>query len=94
MAAKFDIADLERRMRGSLDQLKKELSGLRTGRASAHLLDPVMVTIYGARMPDRAMRDRFDARRQNDLCAGVGQKPSCGCRKRHSRGQPWRQPSD
>ena len=51
MAAKFDIADLERRMRGSLDQLKKEIVGLRTGRASSHLLDPVTVSIYGARMP-------------------------------------------
>lgn len=51
MAAKFEIADLERRMRGSLDQLKKELTGLRTGRASSHLLDPVQVSIYGARMP-------------------------------------------
>ena len=51
MAVKFDIADLERRMRGSLEQLKKELTGLRTGRASAHLLDPVQVSIYGARMP-------------------------------------------
>ena len=51
MAAKFDLADLERRMRGSLEQLKKELTGLRTGRASSHLLDPVMVSIYGAKMP-------------------------------------------
>ncbi len=51
MAPKFEIADLERRMRGSLDQLKKEITGLRTGRASSHLLDPVTVSIYGARMP-------------------------------------------
>ncbi len=51
MVAKFDIAELDRRMRGSLDQLKKELTGLRTGRASSHLLDPVQVSIYGARMP-------------------------------------------
>ena len=51
MAAKFDIGELERRMRGSLDQLKKELTGLRTGRASSHLLDPVQVSIYGSRMP-------------------------------------------
>jgi ribosome recycling factor len=51
MAAKFDIADLERRMRSATDQLKKEFSGLRTGRASSNLLEPVVVTIYGARMP-------------------------------------------
>ncbi|HRK18267.1 MAG TPA: ribosome recycling factor [Hyphomicrobiaceae bacterium] len=51
MAAAFDIKDLERRMRGAVEQLKKEFSGLRTGRASAHLLDPIMVTVYGSKMP-------------------------------------------
>jgi ribosome recycling factor len=50
-AAKFDIKELERRMRGALDALKREFSGLRTGRASASLLDPVVVTVYGAKMP-------------------------------------------
>ena len=50
-AGKFDLKELERRMRGAIDTLKKELSGLRTGRASAHLLDPLMVNVYGARMP-------------------------------------------
>ena len=49
--AKFDIKDLERRMRGAMDQLKKEFSGLRTGRASVNLLDPVVVNVYGAKMP-------------------------------------------
>jgi ribosome recycling factor len=49
--ANFDIKDLERRMRGALDSLKKELSGLRTGRASANLLEPVHVMVYGSRMP-------------------------------------------
>ncbi|HVY43541.1 MAG: ribosome recycling factor [Bacteroidota bacterium] len=50
-ATKFDMKELERRMRGALDALKREFSGLRTGRASANLLDPVVVTIYGAKMP-------------------------------------------
>ena len=50
-AAKFDIKELEKRMRGAIDSLKREFSGLRTGRASASLLDPVVVTVYGARMP-------------------------------------------
>ena len=50
-AANFDIKDLERRMRGALEGFKRELSGLRTGRASANLLEPVQVTVYGARMP-------------------------------------------
>jgi ribosome recycling factor len=51
MATTFDIADLERRMRAAIDTLKKEFSGLRTGRASVHLLDPVQVMIYGSKMP-------------------------------------------
>jgi len=50
-AANFDIKELERRMRVGMDTLKKEFQGLRTGRASTHLLDPVMVNVYGARMP-------------------------------------------
>ena len=50
-AATFDIKELERRMRGALDTFKKELSGLRTGRASTHLLDPLVVNVYGSRMP-------------------------------------------
>jgi ribosome recycling factor len=47
----FDINDLEKRMRGSIEALKRELSGLRTGRASAHLLDPIQVSVYGSKMP-------------------------------------------
>lgn len=50
-AATFDIKELDRRMRGVQDTLKREFAGLRTGRASASLLDPVIVTVYGAKMP-------------------------------------------
>jgi ribosome recycling factor len=50
-AGKFDLKDLERRMRGAIDTLKKEFGGLRTGRASTQLLEPVVVTVYGQRMP-------------------------------------------
>ncbi len=50
-AVKFDIKDLERRMRVAMDQMKKEFSGLRTGRASVNLLDPVVVNVYGSKMP-------------------------------------------
>jgi ribosome recycling factor len=46
-----DINEIKRRMQGASSVLKTELSGLRTGRASAHLLDPVMVEAYGAQMP-------------------------------------------
>ncbi len=45
-----DVSDLKRRMDGALDALKKELSGLRTGRASTNLLEPVTVEAYGSRV--------------------------------------------
>ena len=45
------VTDLRRRMDGALDMLRKEFSGLRTGRASANLLEPVHVEAYGNRMP-------------------------------------------
>jgi ribosome recycling factor len=45
------VTDLRRRMDGALDVLRKEFSGLRTGRASANLLEPVHVEAYGNRMP-------------------------------------------
>ena len=47
----FDMNDLKRRMQGAMQVLKQELSGLRTGRASANLLEPVQVEAYGTRMP-------------------------------------------
>jgi ribosome recycling factor len=49
--AQPDLAGLEKRMGGALDALKKEFGGLRTGRASANLLEPIMVEAYGSRMP-------------------------------------------
>ena len=49
--AKYDKADVERRMAGAVESLKGDLGGLRTGRANTALLDPVMVEVYGAMMP-------------------------------------------
>lgn len=49
--AKYDKADLERRMHGAVEALKSDLSGLRTGRAHTALLDPVTVEVYGSHMP-------------------------------------------
>ncbi len=49
--AKYDKADLERRMAGAVESLKHDLNGLRTGRANTSLLDPVTVEVYGAHMP-------------------------------------------
>ena len=51
MMAEIDLDDIERRMDGALDSLSREFSGLRTGRASANLLDPIMVEAYGSQMP-------------------------------------------
>lgn len=47
----FNKAELQRRMDGAVDVLKSELSGLRTGRASTNMLEPVHVEVYGSRMP-------------------------------------------
>ncbi len=52
MATKsYDIGELEKRMRGVIESLKREFSGLRTGRASVNILDPVTVDVYGQKMP-------------------------------------------
>src|SRR5215207_6690047 len=47
----FDINDIKRRMQGAVSALKHDLGSLRTGRASANLLDPIQVDAYGASMP-------------------------------------------
>lgn len=46
-----DLDSLQRRMDGAIEALKREFAGLRTGRASANLLDPITVEAYGQRMP-------------------------------------------
>src|SRR4028118_1083732 len=47
----YDKADLQRRMHGAVEALKHDLTGLRTGRASTALLEPIHVEVYGANMP-------------------------------------------
>ena len=47
----FDINEVKRRMQGATQSLKHELGGLRTGRASASMLEPVQVEAYGSHMP-------------------------------------------
>ncbi|WP_293866239.1 ribosome recycling factor [uncultured Alsobacter sp.] len=49
--APFDLADIKRRMAGAVQAFSKDLASLRTGRASANLLDPVNVDAYGSMMP-------------------------------------------
>jgi ribosome recycling factor len=51
MTAEFDSSDLSRRMQGAVAALKQELRGLRTGRASTGLVEPVHVEAYGQTMP-------------------------------------------
>lgn len=51
MTTTFDLNDLKRRMQGALQSYRHDLGGLRTGRASASLLDPIQVDAYGAMMP-------------------------------------------
>ncbi len=46
-----DLSDIERRMSGAEEALRREFAGLRTGRASIGLLEPIMVQAYGATMP-------------------------------------------
>lgn len=51
MADGIDLDDVKKRMEASVASFGKDLGGLRTGRASASLLDPVMVDAYGQKMP-------------------------------------------
>lgn len=51
MVDEFNLQDFSRRMDGAINSLKGEFSGLRTGRASASLLDPVVIEVYGSKMP-------------------------------------------
>jgi ribosome recycling factor len=47
----FDLDDVKRRMQGAVNALKHDLGGLRTGRASPSLLEPIQVDAYGSMLP-------------------------------------------
>ena len=49
--ADADLTDIERRMDGAIDALNREFAGLRTGRASTALLEPLTVDAYDSQMP-------------------------------------------
>src|SRR5919106_2032239 len=51
MTTSISTGDLKRRMHGAVEALRHDLAGLRTGRASTALLDPVHVEVYGTNMP-------------------------------------------
>lgn len=51
MSDPTDLNDLKRRMDGAINAFKNDIASLRTGRASANILDPVMVDAYGSKVP-------------------------------------------
>jgi len=51
MSEGTDLKELKRRMDGAIAAFKSDIASLRTGRASANILDPVTVEAYGSRMP-------------------------------------------
>ncbi|MDX0910918.1 ribosome recycling factor [Sinorhizobium medicae] len=51
MSEGVDLKELKRRMDGAISAFKHDIASLRTGRASANVLDPVTVEAYGSRMP-------------------------------------------
>ncbi|MDK4702411.1 MULTISPECIES: ribosome recycling factor [unclassified Rhizobium] len=51
MSEASDLKELKRRMDGAIAAFKSDIASLRTGRASANILDPVVIEAYGSRMP-------------------------------------------
>jgi ribosome recycling factor len=51
MSGAIDLNDIKRRMDGAISAFKSDIASLRTGRASANILDPVVVEAYGSRVP-------------------------------------------
>jgi ribosome recycling factor len=51
MSEGIDIKEIKRRMDGAISSFKSDIASLRTGRASANILDPVTVEAYGSRVP-------------------------------------------
>ena len=47
----LDIGDIEKRMSGAIASLKNDFLSLRTGRASSSMLEPVIVEVYGSKLP-------------------------------------------
>ncbi len=70
----FDLKEIEKRMRDSIEALKRELQGLRTGRANAHLLDTVQVMVYGSRMPINQVATVTVPEAAYDRGAGLGSR--------------------
>jgi hypothetical protein len=72
LRAPFKLDDYKKRMDGAITALGHEFGGLRTGRASPALLDPIMVEAYGASSPLTSGRQRQRARAAHDISQRVG----------------------
>ena len=72
MTTSISTGDLKRRMHGAVEALKHDLAGLRTGRASTALLDPVNVEVYGANDAAQPGGDGVRTRGADAVGAGVG----------------------
>ena len=70
----IDIAALEKRMDGALHALRTEFASLRTGRASASMLDPVMVEAYGSTDAGQPARHHHRARAAHGAGQRLGQE--------------------
>jgi hypothetical protein len=74
MPETFDIKAIEKRMDGAIASLKTEFSGLRTGRASIHLLDTIYVMAYGASTPINQVASVSAVRRAHAERQRLGQE--------------------
>ena len=86
--------DLTRRMDGAIELLKKEFTGLRTGRASPALLEPIRVEAYGNNQPLNQMANVSRRRPGAAHGPGLGQVAGQGGGDRHPRLRPWPEPAD
>ena len=85
MSDGFDLSDLKRRMQGSIASLKHELGGLRTGRASASLIEPVHVDAYGQSMSINQLATISVPEPRDVVGSGLGQGHGRRCRARDPR---------
>jgi ribosome recycling factor len=81
----IDIDDLSRRMDGALAALRHEFSSLRTGRASASLVEPIQVDAYGQMTPDQPAWHRQRARAAHGHDQHLGQGHGRQGREGHPR---------
>ncbi len=94
MAATFDLNDIKRRMAGAVAALKHDLNSLRTGRASANLLDPIEVEAYGAAMPLNQVATVSGSGAQAPVRAGLGPQHGAGRREGHHEVGPRHDAAD